>query len=211
MTAHSLAGPIAAVARLISGVQVSWLDGRPEPRQSVFFANHTSHLDFVVLWSSLPRDIRARTRPIAAQDYWNTGLRRKFAVDVFNALLVPRREHSGETGPDPARARDTIERIVEGMGEEYSLIIFPEGTRGTGEEVAPFKSGIYYLCLRKPGIQLVPAYIENLNRVLPKGEFLPVPLISRVNFGAAMFFEPSESKGTFLTRIRDAVCQLKQS
>ena len=97
------------------------------------------------------------------------------------------------------------------MGEQYSLIIFPEGTRGTGEEVAPFKSGLYHLCVRKPGIQLVPAYMENLNRILPKGEFLPVPLISRVNFGEPMFFEPAESKQEFLARTRDAVCRLKQS
>lgn len=211
MTAHPLAGVIAGIARIVSGVQVSWLGGRLEPRQSVFFANHTSHLDFVVLWSSLPGDLRGRTRPVAAEDYWNGGLRRTLAVDVFNALLVHRGEHSGETGHDTAQARGTIDRIVEGMGEQYSLIIFPEGTRGTGEEVAPFKSGLYHLCLRKPGIQLVPAYIENLNRILPKGEFLPVPLISRVNFGAPTFFEPSESKQDFLARTRDAVCRLKQS
>jgi 1-acyl-sn-glycerol-3-phosphate acyltransferase len=207
LNAHPLAAPIAGAARLISGVQVTWRDGLPPPRQSVFFANHTSHLDFVVLWSSLPRELRTRTRPVAAQDYWSTGLRRKLAVDVFNALLVAR--HQGVTATRNAQARDTIDRIAEEMGDKYSLIIFPEGTRGTGEEVGPFKSGIYYLCLRKPALQLVPAYIENLNRILPKGEFLPVPFISRVTFGSPAFLEPSESKEHFLMRLRDALCALK--
>lgn len=205
MSARPLASVIAAAARLISGAQVTWLAARPEPVQSVFFANHTSHLDFVVLWSTLPRDLRAATRPIAAQDYWNHGIRRALAVGVFNAILVPRQS----AGNDRAlHARDTIERIAENMGDRYSVIVFPEGTRGTGETIAPFKSGLYYLCSRKPSLQLVPAYIENLNRILPKGEFLPVPFISRVTFGAPTFIAPDESKATFLARMRDAVLSL---
>jgi 1-acyl-sn-glycerol-3-phosphate acyltransferase len=200
-----LAGVIAGGARLISGVQVIWREGPPPARQSVFFANHTSHLDFVVLWSSLPRAMRKQTRPVAAQDYWHHGLRRALAVDVFNAILVPRGR--GQENRE-ANARYTIDRIVNDIGDRYSLIIFPEGTRGTGEAVGPFKSGLYYLCLRKPGLALIPAYIENLNRILPKGEFLPVPFISRVTFGPASFIEPSESKEHFLGRMRDALCAL---
>ncbi|HVR46202.1 MAG TPA: lysophospholipid acyltransferase family protein [Candidatus Binatia bacterium] len=206
MNLAPFAGIIAAGARLISGVQVTWRDGTPPERQSIFFANHTSHLDFVVLWSSLPRRLRKQTRPVAAQDYWERGLRRAMAVDVFNAILIPR----GQGGASrEVSARDTIDRIAVEMGDRYSLIIFPEGTRGTGEVVGAFKSGLYYLCLRKPELSLIPAYIENLNRILPKGEFLPVPFISRVTLGSASFIEPAESKEHFLTRMRDALCVLQ--
>lgn len=212
MSAHPLAGVIAGAARFVSGVQVVWLGSLPQARQTVYFANHTSHLDFVVLWSSLPENLRAQTRPVAAQDYWESGLRRKVAVDVFNALLVPRgKDGAGDQNGASVRARETIDRLVEGMGEQYSLIIFPEGTRGTGEEVAPFKSGLYYLCRQKPGVQLVPVYMENLNRILPKGEFLPVPFIGRVAFGPATAFDATETKADFLVRARDAVCRLKQA
>ncbi len=200
-----LASSVASAARFVCGAQVAWRE-RPQNEQSVFFANHTSHLDFAVLWSSLPRELRAVTRPIAAQDYWDRGVRRRLAVDVFNAILVPRR---GADGDRAAHARDTIARIAESMGDRYSLIVFPEGTRGSGDTVAPFKSGLYHLCERKPGLQLVPAYIENLNRILPKGEFLPVPFISRVTFGAPTFLEPGETKAAFLHRMRDAVLALK--
>ncbi len=199
-------GVIAGGARLISGVQVTWRDGLPLPRQSVFFANHTSHLDFVVLWSSLPRELRKRTRPVAAQDYWDHGVRRALAVDVFNAILIPR-GHGGTSRE--VGARDTIDRFAAEMGDRYSLIIFPEGTRGTGESIGPFKSGLYHLCLRKPELALIPAYIENLNRILPKGEFLPVPFISRVTFGSPSFIEPEESKEHFLARMRGALCALQ--
>ncbi len=75
--------------------------------------------------------------------------------------------------------------------------------------MAPFKSGLYYLCRQKPGVQLIPAYLENLNRILPKGEFLPVPFISRLTFGLPLAFDPDEPKNDFLTRARDAVCALK--
>lgn len=206
MNARPLASLIAGIARTVSGVQVTWRDGLPGAKQSIFFANHTSHLDFVVLWSSLPREFRSVTRPVAAQDYWNHGLRRTVAVGVFNALLIPRRHENGSV---EAQARETIDRIAAGMENRYSLIIFPEGTRGTGEEVAPFKSGLYYLCRQKPGVQLIPAYLENLNRILPKGEFLPVPFISRLTFGSPLAFDPDEPKNDFLIRARDAVCALK--
>jgi len=209
---------IAAAARLISGVQVRWVDSEPDTRQAVYFANHSSHLDFVVLWSSLPPEVRALTRPVAAQDYWNRGPRKALAVNVFRAVLVARSAAKiegteGATDPnsDP-RSNDprlAIEHMLEAMAENESLILFPEGTRGSGEEVAAFKSGLYYLCQQRPGLRLVPAYLNNLNRILPKGEFLPVPFISKLTFGSAMTLETGESKPVFLARAREAVCRLK--
>lgn len=209
MKTHPLAGIIAVAARLISGVNVRWVDSEPDARQTVYFANHTSHLDFVVLWSSLPAEIRAQTRPVAAQDYWEKGLRRTIAVKVFRAVLVAR-HHSGQDGQTAADPRQAIEHMLDAMGSENSLILFPEGTRGTGEEVGGFKSGLYYLCQRKPGIRLVPAYLNNLNRILPKGEFLPVPFISQLTFGPALALATEEPKPAFLARARAALCRLRE-
>jgi 1-acyl-sn-glycerol-3-phosphate acyltransferase len=204
-----IAAMTAAAARLISGVQVRWVDSQPDPRQAVYFANHSSHLDFVVLWSSLPAEVRAVTRPVAAQDYWNEGLRRALAVNVFRAVLVAR--HAGRSEEHEASANPllAIEHMLEAMGDTESLILFPEGTRGTGEEVAMFKSGLYYLCQQRPGLRLVPAYLHNLNRILPKGEFLPVPFISKLTFGPALALAAGEDKRSFLARAREAVCKLK--
>ena len=209
MRAHPLAGIIAGAARLISGVNVRWVDSEPDARQTVYFANHTSHLDFVVLWSSLPAEIRARTRPVAAQDYWEKGLRRAIAVNVFRAVLVARHQAAQEGLAASGNPQQAIEQMVEAMGSDNSLILFPEGTRGTGEEVAAFKSGLYYLWQRKPGLRLVPAYLNNLNRILPKGEFLPVPFISRLTFGPPLTVAADEAKPAFLGRARDALCRLK--
>jgi 1-acyl-sn-glycerol-3-phosphate acyltransferase len=209
---HPLASVIAAVARGISGVQVRWTGCRPEEKQRIYFANHTSHLDFVVLWSALPGEVRARTRPVAAKDYWEAGLRAYLAQKVFRAVLIHRGETTQAAGKEETRAaaRTVIDQLAEAMGEAESLILFPEGTRGTGETIAPFRSGLYYLAKSKPEVELVPAHLENLNRILPKGEVLPVPLISLLTFGAAMRIGETEEKRDFLERARAAVSALRR-
>ena len=209
---HPLASVIAAVARGISGVQVRWAGCRREQKQRIYFANHTSHLDFVVLWSALPGQVRARTRPVAAQDYWEKGVRAYLAQKVFRAVLVHRRgtAQAGNREEARAAARTLIDRLAEAMGETESLILFPEGTRGTGDTIAPFRSGLYYLAKRKPEVELVPAYLENLNRILPKGEVLPVPLISLLTFGVPMHVGETEDKHKFLERASAAMCALRR-
>jgi 1-acyl-sn-glycerol-3-phosphate acyltransferase len=209
---HPLANVIAALARGVSGVRIRWAGCRPDGGQRIFFANHTSHLDFVVLWSALPREVRARTRPVAAQDYWEKGVRAYLARRVFRAVLVHRggTAHAGGKAEEFADARTVIDRLAEALGEEESLIFFPEGSRGTGETIAPFRSGLYHLARRRPDVELVPVCIENLGRVLPKGEVLPVPLICLLTFGAPMRIEETEDKRSFLERARAAVTGLRR-
>jgi len=210
---HPLAGILAAISRGISGVQVRWNGGLPDARQRIYFANHSSHLDFVVLWSALPSTVRARTRPVAAKDYWeSSALRRYLALQVFRAVLV-QRGGAARTKTADATNRGgpvVIEQLAEALGEADSLILFPEGTRGTGETVAAFRSGLFHLARRRPDVELVPAYLENLNRILPKGEVLPVPLLSLLTFGAPMQVEENEAKDIFLERAHAAVCNLRR-
>jgi 1-acyl-sn-glycerol-3-phosphate acyltransferase len=143
--------------------------------------------------------VRERTRPVAAKDYWEkNGLRRYLAMNVFRAVLVDRMSVN----------RHVLDPLYEALDKGDSLILFPEGTRGTGDEPGEFKSGVYHLMKHRPGLQVAPAYLENLNRVLPKGEFLPVPLLSRVHFGAPLVLEDGEARDPFLQRIRARVVEL---
>jgi len=221
-----IANLVAAAARTLTGATAHWINCAPEACQRVYFANHTSNLDFVVLWSVLPRHIRARTRPVAAKDYWQSGLRRRLAINVFNAILVERSgtgkaERSGALGKatdddnDKAEqisaARHSLELMLEALAANQSLIIFPEGTRGKGGPVGPFKSGLYYLWLKRPDVQFVPVYLANLNRVLPKGEVLPVPFISRIAFGPPLQPVAQQSKESFLKEAREALCALQRA
>jgi 1-acyl-sn-glycerol-3-phosphate acyltransferase len=210
---HPIASLLAAVARGISGVQVQWAGCEPSERQRIYFANHTSHLDFVVLWSALPPEIRARVRPIAAKDYWEeTPLRRYLAQNVFHAVLLERGTTTKAKNPEEAHfvGRHLIEEMDNALGTQDSLILFPEGTRGTGEKMGPFRSGLYHLATRRPDVELVPAYLDNLNRILPKGEFLPVPMLSLLTFGKPLQLEPNEDKDAFLERAREAVAGLRR-
>jgi 1-acyl-sn-glycerol-3-phosphate acyltransferase len=197
LTGHA----IVLLARLMSGYTVRWVDCQPDTCQRVYFANHTSHLDAVVLWSALPRHLRAITRPVAAADYWSGGWLRPKLAEAFNALLIDRKEIKVHHSP--------IDSMIRAIGDVDSLIIFPEGGRSSGEDVGPFKSGLYYLGKKRPDLELVPVYIDNVNRVLPRGEFLPVPLLTCITIGPPIFLEAGEPKQHFLERARDAVKALK--
>jgi 1-acyl-sn-glycerol-3-phosphate acyltransferase len=196
-----IAGLLAYAARAVSGVSVRWTERPPDGAQRVYFANHCSHLDFLVVWSALPPRVRARTRPVAATDYWGEGAARRWlAGRIFRAVLIERRAGTG--------GREAVDRLVRAVDDGASLIVFPEGTRGDGAAVAPFKSGLYHLCAARPGLELMPVHLDNLNRVLPKGEAVPVPLISRATFGAPMRLDDADDKAAFLARARTAVVEL---
>lgn len=193
---------LAGIAKVLSGATVRWHEIQPDPCQRIYFANHTSHLDALVLWSSLPRVVREVTRPVAAKDYWSKDPVRRYIASCFNAMLIDRDEIKVHQSP--------VDVMIREIGLKYSLIVFPEGTRNPGEEMQEFKSGLYYLSKKRPDLELVPVYIDNLNRVLPRGEFLPVPLLSCITFGPPMWLEPKEPKLEFLKRAREAVRRLKE-
>jgi 1-acyl-sn-glycerol-3-phosphate acyltransferase len=199
-----IAMALAALARLITGAAVEWRCDPNAGVQRVYFGNHSSHLDFVVIWSALPPKLRRLARPVAARDYWERGaIRRYLAGSVFRAVLIER----GTSGNAAAAAR-SIQRMSDEMGSRYSLIVFPEGTRSLNGEVGPFKSGLYHLARLRPDLELIPVYLENLNRILPKGKTLPVPRSSRVVFGPP-FRAATEDKNTFLEQAREALLQLR--
>ena len=196
------------VARTITNKSVRFLERIEDSRQRIFFANHSSHLDFILIWSSLPRQVRERTRPVARRDYWQSSrFRRYYVGKVFNAVLIDR---DGDTAGDrfDRRGNEAVEQMVQGLGDEYSLILFPEGTRGSGESIGQFRSGLYYLCRARPDVELVPVRIQGAHKVLPKGRMVPRPQESDLTFGPSMRFEPGETRKAFSERTRSALRRL---
>ena len=209
-----IAGFLAGLARLVAGSSVYWTE-EPTTQPRIYVANHSSHLDFIVLWAVLPPEVRARTRPVAAADYWRSGIRRWLADNIFHAVLIDRGAAKAAPPPgDPADSSDApghtpaIAQMLAALDQGGSLILFPEGTRGRDGELAPFRSGLYGVCAARPTIPVVPVYMANLNRILPKGTKLPVPLLSRVTMGPPLLLQPGELRKAFLTRARAAVAQL---
>ena len=200
--ARLTASLFAGAARAVTGVRPNWSGCLPEPRQRIYFANHTSHGDFVLIWTCLPQALRRRTRPVAAADYWSRGkLRRFVGQDVFNAVLIPREGVS--------RSNDPRTMLLTALDAEFSLILFPEGTRNTGDaQLLPFKSGLFHVARARPEVELVPVWIDNLSRVMPKGELLPIPLLCNVTFGTPLQIAAQEPKPVFLERARQALLSL---
>ena len=190
---------ITLFARIVTAPRAIWQGIEPVPRQRVYFANHTSNGDFVLIWTVLPAMLRRRTRPVAALDYWLAKPLRAFiGRDVFNAVLIDRRPE--------ARVDDPVTLMTQALDEGASLILFPEGLRNMGDDpLLPFKSGLYHLARQRPEVDLVPVWISNLNRIMPKGEVVPLPLICTLTFGASLHLAPDEEKQPFLDRASAAL------
>ncbi len=193
--------PIVWLVRLLVGAYPRWVGSAPTAAQRIYFANHTSHMDTIVLWAALPGSLRANTRPVAAKDYWDKpGIRRTIAKEELNVVMIDRSRTDSNIDPlDPLR--DAIDH-------GFSLIIFPEGTRAAQALPGEFKAGLYHLANEFPAVELIPVYIENLHRSMPKGALMPVPIICTVRFGAAMKLYTGEGKDEFLQRARNAVSEL---
>jgi 1-acyl-sn-glycerol-3-phosphate acyltransferase len=189
---------VILVAKLVSGSNIRWQGCDPDVRQRIYFANHTSNLDALVIWAALPAPLRDVTRPVAARDYWiNNWIKRYLASRVFNAVLIERKK--------PTKTDNPLDDMLNALGQTHSLIIFPEGGRQASGEMMPFKGGLFHLAKARPDIEFIPVLVENLNRILPKGEFLPVPILGSVTFGAPIKLEAGEARETFLTRAQAAV------
>ena len=192
---------LVGIVRILVGAHARWVGCAPALRQRIYFANHSSHLDTLAIWASLPATLRQRTRPVAARDYWgHSGLRRFIAKHGFNAVYIER---------NPAhRDGDPLQSMVDALAIGDSLIIFPEGTRGQSGEPQPFKAGLYYIASRCPQAELIPVYLDTLHRVMPKGALIPVPLTCTVRFGRALQVQPGEDRQVFLERARAAIMEL---
>jgi len=202
---------LAFVARLITGAQGHWKGCPPKAEQRIYFANHQSHFDWVLIWAALPHELRAGTRPIAARDYWTaTPFKHWITREVFHAVYVNRSRAKDAAGAG-SDEQDPLEPLVEALTHGDSLVIFPEGTRSAKPEPQPFKSGLYHLATQFPQVQLIPAWIDNVQRVMPKGEVVPVPILCTVTFGAPLARIDGEDRRDFLDRARAAVLAQRPS
>lgn len=202
-TARLFGWVLLGFVRLLTGAQARWQGCPPKAEQRIYFANHQSHADLVMIWAALPQELRGITRPIAAKDYWTSSPFRAWITrEVFNAVYVDRQRIDDS---------DPLEPLIQALSQGDSIILFPEGTRGHADEPQAFKAGLYNLAQRFPEVVLVPAWIHNVQRVMPKGEIVPVPVLCSVTFGTPVRLQADETRAQFLARARLAVMALRES
>ena len=190
---------LLGIVRLLTGAQARWHGCPPQAEQRIYFANHQSHIDLILIWAALPPELRSITRPIAAKDYWATSRFKKWLTSaVFNAIYVDRSRTKNAQGVE----QDPLEPVVNALQNGDSIILFPEGTRGFAPEPQPFKAGLFNLAVQFPQVVLVPTWIHNVQRVMRKGEVIPVPVLCSVTFGTPMQVLPGEALRAFLDRAR---------
>lgn len=200
---NALQGWLLGLVRLVVGANGRYASNPPDARQTIYFANHTSHVDTLAILAALPPDLRANVRPVAARDYWDSSPARRFvATRILGVVFVERKRES---------EGDPLKLVKEALAAGWSLIIFPEGTRSASGEIAPFKSGIYWLSHQFPEVALRPVHLSNLARAMPKGKLLPVPFACQVSFGDEIPRAQSGNKEAFLDEARNAVVSLQNT
>lgn len=193
---------LVLLCRLLVGARSEWLGCAPEPSQRIYYANHSSHFDTLATIAAMPWPMRRRMRPVAARDYWGrTRLGCFFSKRCLGAVLLDRK---------PKFHEDPLAPVAAALASGDSILIFPEGTRGDGEEVAAFKAGLFHIARRFPDVDMVPVHLANLARVMPKGSLLIVPITCTARFGAPLRLDAGETKDAFLARSRRALLTLAQ-
>jgi 1-acyl-sn-glycerol-3-phosphate acyltransferase len=159
----------------VMGKRVHGAENLPGKDPFLLVANHDSHLDTPLLLSLFPGSRLSRIRPVAAADYWGSGVKRFVSEKLFRVLPIARRgEEAGEA----------VARMEEALDRGESLILFPEGTRGDPEVLQPFRSGAARLASARPQVPVVPVFLANTGRNLPRGSSLFLPMICDIWIGA---------------------------
>ncbi len=192
-------GIIRSFLKLIVGVKFNKADFLLREKQFVIVANHNSHIDTMALMASLPSSIIHKVKPVAAADYFGkTKFRAAISNYFINTLLISR------------KGGNAIQAMKEALENGYSLIIFPEGSRGEPDKEQRMKSGVAILLTLCRDVKYVPAYLVGMGKIMPKGDNLIVPFSSTLVYGKPALPKSNEPK-EILLQIENDMRELKKT
>lgn len=160
---------------LVMGLRAENRAGLPSEGPAIVVANHNSHLDTLVLMALMPCRALASVRPVAAADHFSGGPGGFLARHLLRAILIRRKGRGGT---------DVLDPVLAALDRGEILILFPEGSRGEAEVMAPFKRGIAHVLHRRPGVPVVPVHLHGMGKCLPRASALFVPFACRATVGA---------------------------
>lgn len=188
----------------IIGVRFSKSKFLSSEEQFIIVANHNSHLDTMTILASLPSGILHKVKPVAAADHFGKTKIKEWLTNFFvNTLLIRRKRDKENPENDP------INKMVQAIDDGYSLIIFPEGTRGEPEVQQPLKPGVAYVLKERPQVKYVPAYMVGMGKALPKNDHLILPYNSCLIYGTPTFVK-SDDVSLILKQIEEDLTSLRE-
>ena len=132
---------------------------RLDPQQRyLFVANHISLLDTILLGALC---WRAECYPIIVlgdKSVWHANGFKKLLSSKIGFLL-----ERGKNNPNRINELQEFGRA----GNEFHLVVFPEGTRGDGVNVATCQPGIFHIS-QEARLPIVPIFIENMQLISTK-------------------------------------------
>lgn len=172
--------------------------------QCIVISNHNTHIDTLILFRLFPLHRVRKVKVIAAQDYFSQGIGGFLGRLVFNLILLERRA---------TKAATALEPIAEALRQGFSIIVFPEGTRGDPGVIQPFKSGIGKLAVDFPELPVYPVFLSGIEKTLPRGGSLPVPFCINLVVKPPVFgrdflhFDPSQARKQCAARLEEIIRQ----
>jgi 1-acyl-sn-glycerol-3-phosphate acyltransferase len=161
-------------------------------KQFILIANHNSHMDTMAIMSAIPSRYIHKVHPIAARDFFGGSLFKKILMRyLVNATLIQRDRDDPENDPI-----DSMDKMLK---KSRSLILFPEGSRGVPGVMTKFKKGLGYLIQRNPEIKVIPVYLDNVYKTLPRGKNLILPYNCSIKFGDPIQFKSMEMEDILLS------------
>jgi 1-acyl-sn-glycerol-3-phosphate acyltransferase len=195
---------VRAFLKIFVGVKFHSAKFLLHEEQFIIVANHNSHLDTMTIMASLPSKIIHKVKPVAAADHFGkTGLQVKLSNYLINTILIQRKRDKEHPENDP------INNMIAALDEGYSLIIFPEGTRGEPEVRQPLKPGIGYVLSQRPQIKYVPAYLKGMGKAMPKSDSLILPFTSSLVYGQPTYISNPTVKD-ILSQVENDLSLLKE-
>ena len=183
----------AFIACRLTHKHIRWVGGLehvPKSGPFVLVANHSSFFDHFLTGVALNSLRQDKVYFLTKAESFTSPLKRRWHFSV-GAIPIQRDK------PD----RDALESIYKTLKSGHPLVVYPEGTRGPGWPLLPFKDGAFRFAL-KAGVPIIPAGLVGTATLLPKGAIRTHKASIGICFGQPLDIPQTSQRDEQLAQLR---------